>query len=319
MSPAPTTIGVVICVYTEARWTLILDAIGSVTAQSRPADDIVVIVDHNDALRARLDAALAPMAGVRILANRHAPGLSGGRNTGTGAVETDVVAFLDDDAAAAPDWLANLAAAFGDPSVIGVGGAIEPVWASARPAWWPRAFDWVVGCTYEGTPERVERIRNPIGANMAFRREAILEAGGFAEGVGRGTGRPLGGEETELSIRATAANPGSRILHLPGAAVRHHVPAGRATFRYYVERCYAEGLSKATVSRLVGAGSGLASERRYTTRILPRAAMRAMGEGIRRQDAGRALQAPAIAVGLSVTAVGYAVGRAWALMDRARS
>jgi glycosyltransferase involved in cell wall biosynthesis len=315
--PAGPTIGVVICVYTEARWGLIQDAIRSVTTQSRPADDLVVVVDHHAALLGRLETELRAEPRVRVLANRHAPGLSGGRNTGTEALSTDVVAFLDDDAAAAPGWLGVLAAAFLDPTVIGAGGTIEPAWAGARPAWWPRAFDWVVGCTYEGTPDRVARIRNPIGANMAFRRSVILGSGGFVEGVGRGTGRPLGGEETELSIRATAANPGSRILHLPEAAVRHHVPAARASLRYFVERCYAEGLSKATISRLVGSGSGLASERRYTTRVLPRAALRAIALGVRRLDPGQVLQAPVIALGLWATATGYAVGRVGALLGRA--
>jgi glycosyltransferase involved in cell wall biosynthesis len=305
----PLTIGVVICVYTEARWALILEAVASVTAQHRRADETVVVVDHNDRLRARLEAELASVPGVRVIHNARGRGLSGGRNTGTEALGTGVVAFLDDDASASPDWLAELERAFADPQVIGAGGTIEPAWSGGRPAWWPRAFDWVVGCTYEGTPERVERIRNPIGANMAFRRAAILDAGGFVEGVGRGTGRPLGGEETELSIRATAADPGAVILHLPAAAVRHHVPAKRATFRYYVERCYAEGLSKATISRLVGSRSGLASERRYTTSVLPRAALRALRDGARRREAALAAQAPVIAVGLGVTAAGYAVGR----------
>jgi glycosyltransferase involved in cell wall biosynthesis len=312
----PQAIGVVICVYTEARWTLILDAVASVAAQRRPADDVVVVVDHNDRLLARLEEALAGTPGVRVLANARGRGLSGGRNTGTEALETEIVAFLDDDACASPEWLAELETAFVDPDVIGAGGTIEPAWSGGRPAWWPRAFDWVVGCTYEGTPEHVARVRNPIGANMAFRRSAILDAGGFVEGVGRGTGRPLGGEETELSIRAVAANPRASILHLPAASVRHHVPAQRATFRYYLERCYAEGLSKATISRLVGSRPGLASERRYTTRVLPRAALRALGDAVRRREAARAAQAPAIAVGLGMTAAGYAVGRLGARLGR---
>ena len=313
----PLTIGVVVCVYTEARWPLILDAIASVRMQARPPDALVVVVDHNERLLARLEAALAGSPDVRVLPNAHAAGLSGGRNSGVEAVATDVVAFLDDDAAAAPGWLGVLGAAFEDPRVIGAGGTIDAAWSGTRPAWWPRAFDWVVGCTYEGMPEHVAAIRNPIGASMAFRRDVILEAGGFVEGVGRGTGRPLGGEETELSIRAAAANPGSVILHLPDAAVRHHVPAGRARFRYFVERCYAEGLSKATISRLVGPSSGLASERRYTTVVLPRAALRALAGGIRHLDAGRAAQAPAIFVGLLVTVAGYAIGLAGARLGRA--
>lgn len=311
------TVAVVICVYTEARWSLILEAIASVRAQRRRADEIVLVVDHNEPLRERLAAELAGDPALRIVPNANGRGLSGGRNTGIGATTADVIAFLDDDAAASPGWLAELERAYADPRVVGAGGEIEGDWAGGRPAWWPRTFDWVVGCTYEGMPATTAPVRNVIGANMSFRRSAVERLGGFAEGVGRGLGRPMGGEETELSIRATAAAPGTMILYVPEAAVRHHVPASRGTLRYFVSRCYAEGLSKATVARLVGPGSGLASERRHTLVTLPRAAVRAIADAARQRDARRALQALVIPLGLGITVAGYGVGWIAARLGRA--
>src|SRR5439155_542168 len=65
----------------------------------------------------------------------------------------DVIAFLDDDAVAEPDWLETMLRAYGDGSVMAVGGRIEPLWAAGRPGWFPPEFDWVVGCTYVGLPE----------------------------------------------------------------------------------------------------------------------------------------------------------------------
>jgi glycosyltransferase involved in cell wall biosynthesis len=311
------TIAVVVCVYTEARWDLIAEAVTSLRAQHRPPDEIVLVVDHNDGLLARLEAAFAAVPAIRVIPNAHGRGLSGGRNTGVAATTADVVAFLDDDAAASPGWLAELETAYADTRVAGAGGAIDAAWAAGRPRWWPPTFDWVVGCTYEGMPNTTTPVRNVIGANMSFRRTALARTGGFVEGVGRERGRPMGGEETELSIRVTSADPDAVILYVPAAGVRHHVPASRGRVRYFVSRCYAEGLSKATVARLVGPGRGLASERRHTVVTLPRAAGRALLDAVRRRDAAVAAQALMIAIGLGVTVAGYVVGTVAGRLGRA--
>ncbi len=310
------SIAVVICVYTEDRWDQILAAVASVQSQTRPAAEIVVVTDHNDVLHDRLIAAYAAEPGVHVTPNVEPAGLSGGRNSGIAATRSEVVAFLDDDAVASEGWLSALAAAYQDPGVIAAGGEIEPDWATRRPAWWPRSFDWVVGCTYEGMPTSSAPVRNVIGANMSFRRSILDHIGGFVHGVGRARGRPMGGEETELSIRAIRHDPSATILYVPEASVRHHVPASRATFRYYVLRCYAEGLSKAKVTRLAGREHGLASERRHAIFTLPRAALRDMGGAIRHADPALAGQAFAIATGLLTTTAGYVVGSAQLRGDR---
>ena len=61
---------------------------------------------------------------------------SGARNTGVGAADEEVVAFLDDDAVPDPGWLESLISAY-ETGVLGVGGEIEPDWATARPRWFP--------------------------------------------------------------------------------------------------------------------------------------------------------------------------------------
>ena len=121
-----------------------------------------------------------------MVANTGTRGLSGARNTGVDAASGDIVAFLDDDAAAADGWLAALTAPFADPHVVGTGGGAEPVWTLPRPGWFPDEFGWVVGCSYRGLPVTRAPVRNPIGCNMAFRRAALLEVGGFRDEVGPG-------------------------------------------------------------------------------------------------------------------------------------
>jgi glucosyl-dolichyl phosphate glucuronosyltransferase len=301
------SISVVICAYTERRWEQLLDAVQSVLGQRPPPTEVIVSVDHNAAL---LERARRHLAGVVITDNRQEPGLSGARNSGVAAAVGDVVAFLDDDAVAGPDWLAWLGAGYECADVLGVGGAVEPVWSTGRPRCFPQEFDWVVGCTYRGMPQGSALVRNLIGANMSFRRDVLEALGGFRCDIGRIGTRPLGCEETELCIRARRRWPAGTFLYQPLARVRHHVPASRATWRYFRSRCYAEGLSKAMVTQLTDARSGLASERRYATHVLPSGMARGVGQAIMHGDTAGLGRSLMILAGLTVTSTGYLMGMA---------
>ncbi|WP_158083237.1 glycosyltransferase family 2 protein [Streptomyces antioxidans] len=303
-------ISVVICVYTEDRWDDILAAVDSVRAQSLPAHETLLVVDHNARLLRRLRDHYKNMA-VQVLANAGPRGLSAGRNTGVAASHGEVIAFLDDDAVAERGWLRHFAAGYADPRVMAVGGRTVPVWASRRrPAWFPEEFDWVVGCTYRGLPPGRVRVRNVLGGNASFRRAAFDAAGGFATGIGRDADRrPLGCEETELCIRLARARPDALLLIDDRAVIHHKVPAARERFAYFRSRAYAEGLSKALVARSVGARAGLETERRYTTRVLPAGIARGLRDALLGR-AGGAGRAGAIVAGLAAAASGYAVGTA---------
>jgi glucosyl-dolichyl phosphate glucuronosyltransferase len=301
----PGMVSVVICAHTQNRWHETRAAVESVRGQSFQNREIIVVVDHNPALHASLVAALPD---VTVIENREECGLSGGKNTGVSVARGDVVAFLDDDAVADPDWLKFLVDSYTDPAVIGVGGLTLPNWQLPRPSWFPREFDWVVGCTYRGMPESRGRVRNLLGGNASFRRDAFDLAGGFQNGIGRSAGkRPLGCEETEFCIRVSQRSPGSVFLFENRAMISHLVPADRCRFAYFRSRCYAEGLSKALVTASVGAGDGLAAERRYMTRILPSGVARGMADLLRGDMSGLG-RAGAIVTGLAATAAGYAVG-----------
>ncbi len=302
-------VSVVVCVYTEERWDDIAAAVASLRAQREPAREILLVVDHNPALLRRLERVHASAADVAVLPNAGPRGLSAGRNTGIAAARGEVVAFLDDDAVAEPDWLRRFADAYADPRVMAVGGRTVPAWASGRrPGWFPREFDWVVGCSYLGLPSGRARVRNVLGGNASFRRTAFGAAGGFAVGIGRdGDRRPLGCEETELCIRLQRALPQALLLMDDRAVIHHRVPAARERFGYFRARCYAEGLSKALVTRSVGVAAGLETERRYTTRVLPAGVLRGLTDALRGRPGG-AGRAAAIVAGVATTAAGYAVG-----------
>lgn len=311
---------VVICAYTLDRWDDLVAAVDAVKAQSRPAREIFVVVDRNEELFARASAAFD---GVQVAMNHHGPGLSGGRNTGHDLATGAILVFLDDDAFPEPQWLERLLEAYTDPLVLGAGGEVVPLWREGRPDWFPAEFNWVVGCSYVGMPEEPSVIRNPIGANLSMRREVFTESGGFEQALGRldmGNGKVVTGtaDETEFCIRAARRTPGGRWLYVPEARVHHVVARSRGTWKYFAERCRLEGGSKAVLTTLTGTESGLASERRYTRSVLPRAVLRDLRAALG-GDTVAARRGAAVLAGLTLTVVAYAKGRvAIALGRRSR-
>ncbi len=292
---------VVVCAFDVGRWAHTVDAVESVLAQDVPAEEVVLVIDHNSELLERARA-MWPDPPVRVIASWGARGLSGARNTGVAVTSSEIVAFLDDDAVAEPTWLGRLLAPYADGDVVACGGAVLPTLAGRRPGWWPAEFDWIVGCSYVGLPTERADVRNVIGANMSARRDAVVAVGGFPEGIGRVGSRPVGCEETYLSIRLTQHRPRARVVYEPAAVVHHWVPASRLSWRYFRSRCLAEGLSKALVASGVGTERALASERAYAWKVLPRGIVRGVLAGAPRRSL-------AIAAGLALTTAGYTRGR----------
>jgi glycosyltransferase involved in cell wall biosynthesis/GT2 family glycosyltransferase len=295
------TISVLICAYTAERLPRIAEAIDSLRVQTMPAHEIVLAIDHAPELAVECGRRWPRL---RIVENHEQQGLSGARNSGVAECGGEVVAFLDDDAVATPDWLERLGQAYLDPAVLGVGGAIHPTWEKGKPSWFPSEFDWVVGCTHAGMPRERETVRNLVGANMSFRRRVLDEVGGFRHELGRIGTIPSGCEETDLCIRIGKRWPDGQILYDPLAAVDHFVPAARGTTAYFSSRCRGEGRSKAVLAGLVGSESGLEAERSYVRHTLPLGFLRGLGDSFR-GDPGGAARAAMLVVGLFSTTRGY--------------
>jgi GT2 family glycosyltransferase len=302
MTQVAPDISVVVCTYTEARWADLIKAVDSLRCQSVSFHEIIIVVDHNQAL---LERVREKYADAIIVENQEPRGLSGSRNTGVAMAKGALIAFLDDDAVVETDWVENLAECLEDPGLLGAGTRIDPLWENERPAWLPEEYDWVVGCTYRGLPLTHAPIRNLSGASMCLRREIFEAVGGFRVGIGRTSTRPLGCEETELCIRAGQHWPQKLFLYEPRIRIYHRVAANRARWSYFCARCYAEGQSKALVARHVGAGDGLASERMYVLKTLPQGVLRGLADTVFRRDLMGLARAGAIVAGLIITITGY--------------
>jgi len=299
------TFSVIICAHTLKRWDDLIEAVASIEGQDTPAHQLILVIDHNPEM---YEKAKTQFPNADVIENQNPHGLNGARNSGVAQATGSIIAFLDDDAIAEPDWIRQLQAGYSDEKVLGVGGKINPQWLSGRPRWFPDEFLWVVGCTYKGTSETAAPVRNLIGCNMSYQREIVLSVGGFRSGIGHVGGRPQGDDETELCIRIHQAMPGSTLLYNPEAQVSHKVPAERTKVSYYRWRCYLEGRSKALLSTLLGANDGLSSERSYTVKTLPMGFLRGIGHTVFKFDPYGILRSGAIAAGFSITTFAYIQG-----------
>ncbi len=300
------TISAVVCAYTDARRALLDGSIESISAQLQPGDELIVVIDYNDELYERVSAQYGSVA--TVVPNRNEQGLCGARNAGVQASTGSVVAFVDDDAQVQPGWLERLRSDYRDPAVTGVGGTAQPVWPAERPAWLPLEFDWIVGCSYRGLPVKPTKVRNLLGCNMSFRREALESVGGFNPDIGQVDGSMLRADETEFCIRLSQKTDDPLLMLDPDLKVSHWVTEDRTEFRYFLSRCFWEGYAKQRLNKMFGNIDTLSTERNYVYHVLPAAFGRGLkgsitSRGNRLANLG---QSAAIVAGLTTTTYGYA-------------
>ena len=298
---------VVIAAHTFQRSEGLTQAVASAFDQKPQPYEVVVVVDNNPDLHTWVRKRLPDVVAVE---HRGARGASATRNSGARAASGSILAFLDDDTVARPNWLRNLTAPLARPDVIGVGGYNEPVWLAQTPKWMPEEFLWVVGVSYRGMPRIAAPIRNVWSENMAVARTDFLKIGGFREGFGKTAFEPRGGEDTDFCIRLSIASKHGIWWYEPSARVGHSVPPGRSTLRFFIVRCYNEGETKADMAILLESQKGLQNERRHAMRTLPDGIRRELWRAVSTQELAAVERASMIGVGLCATGLGYIVRRA---------
>lgn len=239
-------VSVIISTYTKDRWKDVLKCIESLHDQTLKPYEILIVLDPIEDL---MNFYRDKLPNYVKIVESDGFGLSKARNKGILESKGDIIAFIDDDAWAGKYWLERMVENYLDKDVYCVGGKIIPVFENDRPKWLPEELDWIVGCTYKGLPEVKSEIRNPIGANMSFRREGFEIAGLFKEDVGRYGKRLLSGEEAEFAMRLKKVMPNAKIIYDPSAVVYHKVPKSRTKIRYALKRAFYEGYSKAILAK----------------------------------------------------------------------
>ncbi len=306
-----TTTTAVIRAFTERRLDATRAAIDSVLQQTRQPDELLVVIDHNETLRQILTDQYRHADLVSVIANERRQGIGGGSNTALLRARGDVIAYLDDDAVAHPEWLAALTSRLKEANVVGVGGRTVPDWIDGeQPEWFPGEFLWAVGCSIADGVTTAREIRNVWGGNNAFLRQTLIDQGGFIEeGLGRIGSRPVGGEDTEICIRIRQADPQARFFYEPDAVIHHQVPPERATLSYFRSRCFHEGMSKALLSSYRGNRDSLNEEVDYTRKTLVSGVHRSLSDAFRQRRPSELRRAAAIGFGLGCAAAGLVYGR----------
>lgn len=240
-------ISAVVCTYD--RYDLLAEAIASLQAQTLSPERFDIIIVDNGPNAEQSEERRATYESIPNLRWfwESTPGLSNARNRGVAESEADLIAFLDDDALAAPDWLEATLRAFDElPPTDGVlGGRILPRWTVPRPGWLSDGL-----LIYLSVIDWPGDIARPIadnewiaGANIIFRRSLLNDLGGFDVNLGRTGGAQilLGNEEKEMIERCRVA--GSRCIYDPRVVVQHLVDPSRLSQEWFRRRVVWQAVS----------------------------------------------------------------------------
>jgi len=224
---------------TYNRGELLRDALHSVLAQhvgSTPPFELIV-VDNNspDNTREIIERLAGLDARVRYVFEPQ-QGASYARNAGIREARAPLIAFIDDDVRAEPDWVANIVRAFSDhPEADVVGGRVLPVWPGTAPVWLTRDH-WspLALVDYSDTPVAINP-EHPIclvSANLSVRRPVFDAVGVFAPEFQVVKSDILGSvEDHEFLLRVLRT--GRTLFYDPRIAVHAEVQANRLEQAYH--------------------------------------------------------------------------------------
>jgi glycosyltransferase involved in cell wall biosynthesis len=253
-------VSVVVCTYSMDRYDSFSETVESVLAQAYDPLELVVVVDGNREVfeRVREDFADADERGVEDVvlhcndANR---GISYSRTKGAKLASGEVVAMIDDDATARPDWIERLVETYEETDAVAVGGHVKPDWVGEKPDFFPEEFYWLVGCDERGFGQHMEELRNTYGSNISYRRDVFLEVGGYDENTGRKGDKHIQAHEAPVCIRIREKT-GKGVIYNKRAVVDHKLFEYRSEPGWLVARSFWQGYSKRIMDRLLPEAAG---------------------------------------------------------------
>lgn len=190
----------------------------------------VIVADNDDAPSARgtVEGAFAELGLNGLYLHAPARNISVARNACLDAADAGLVAFIDDDEIAAPQWLARLMGELERARADVVFGKVNAVYPEGLPA-------WMAAADLHSTPApfRGGKIDGGYTCNVLMRREAIGDLR-FDPAFGRS-----GGEDT--TFFAALARKGATMAYTPDALVTEPVTPARASLKWLAMRAYRSG------------------------------------------------------------------------------
>lgn len=296
-------VSVVVCGYTLERDEVFIECIESVMSQTYDPVEVVVVVDGNPALADLVDDKFGEA--IELVENEENRGISYSRTVGGRRASGDIVAFIDDDAVAEPDWLERLVETFDETDAVAAGGYVAPNWVEGKPVFFPEEFYWLVGCTEKGFATDGEEVRNAYGSNISYRREVFLDIGGYDENTGRKGDRHIQAHEAPVGIRIREAY-GRGMIYVVDAVVHHTLFPYRGDFWWLLKRSFWQGFSKRVLDVLYPNSTG--SEREFLGRVFGEYFPKRVIRGVRRPTLANWSQIGAILVFTAAIACGYGYG-----------
>jgi glycosyltransferase involved in cell wall biosynthesis len=235
---------VTVAIPTYNRSALLRQTLEGIARQDLPADRFeTLVIDNNSSDdTARVVAGLATsVPGLRYLREAK-QGLDHARNRAIAEAKGDIILFADDDILVEPDWIAQMIAPFiahPGAKIGAVGGEVIPVFPDGLPAW---VAGWHSPLGFRSDAGPLPGRQCPMGANLAFPCWVFRELGPFHAALDRTASSYFSGGDSEMIRRIRAA--GMEIWFVPGAAVRHQMPASRTTFRYAARHAFDSARSR---------------------------------------------------------------------------
>ncbi|HEY7280693.1 MAG TPA: glycosyltransferase family 2 protein [Actinomycetota bacterium] len=280
--PTEVEISAVVCTLGHDL-SLLKRVVESLARQSMPAErfEVLVVVNGPDPAAVRGVTRLLGdyRDAIPNLSLVHEPrlGVSHARSLGLSAARAEIVAYLDDDGVAEPDWLETHRNTYRRcPAVAALGGRVDLEWPTGRPSWLVPDLE-VFYSRYDLGPDAQVVIGNgrspyPIGTNMSFRKSEV--PGRFSARLGHRSGSLISNEEDEMCRRLQAT--GGTIVYEPDAVVHHVIRSERVCRRWLVRRTFAQGRSDVISAHISGAGK---TNRVYWLGRAGRAVLSAVGRG----------------------------------------
>ena len=224
---------VTVAICTRRRAQLLVSTLRCLLHQEYSAQHYEVLVVDNDPRDEATAQVVRGFQSQTVSVLYHAcltPGLSHARNAAVAESRREVIVFVDDDVVCEPSWLRTLVAPFaGDPDqrIAAIGGEVIPVYSEGVHRGGVQIYRPL---RLRAQPGPIQRRQMLMGANMAFRREALVEAGLFDTRVGRNGSALLAGDENRPVERL--GKKGFEIWFVPNARVFHELPRVRTSLTY---------------------------------------------------------------------------------------